>query len=262
MQPVQLRLKLCALPFLLCCIRNNSRKARCSDPRQRLCGSNLDRPRHRRRGGVGCQACVEEANHRHRRLLRARRERPQCRRAAELRDECAAIHSNTSSAPYRFGEKRVATLTLLTFTAPSRPLSCGVDITKFSDHVVAFLSSPTLFADTPMSRSTSTRILSGKPPRAMWSAATLLGLYRMRVLPDGPIPLWYCLKQSTTSFSFDHLVGVGEQLRRHLEAEGLCRLEVDHQLAFGRLLNRQIGRFGPLRNSVDICGGAPAECGK
>jgi hypothetical protein len=28
-------------------------------------------------------------------------------------------------------------------------------------------------------RSTSTRILSGKPPRAMWSAAMPLGLYRM-----------------------------------------------------------------------------------
>src|SRR5262249_46131637 len=122
-------------------------------------------------------------------LLRARREWPR-RRAAEQRDECAPPHSIASSAPYRFGEKRVATLTLLTFTAPSRPRSCGVDITKFSDHVVAFLSSPTLFADTPMSRSISTRILSGKPPRAMWSAATLLGLYRIRVLPDGPIPLW------------------------------------------------------------------------
>ena len=32
---------------------------------------------------------VDEANHRHRRLLRARRERPRCRRAAEQRDELA-----------------------------------------------------------------------------------------------------------------------------------------------------------------------------
>src|SRR5262249_47711852 len=90
--PVQLRLKLCALPFLLRCIRNNSRKARRSDPRQRLCGSNLDRPRHRRRGGVGCQACVEEANHRHRRLLRASRERPSGYTAAEKRDEFPPPH--------------------------------------------------------------------------------------------------------------------------------------------------------------------------
>src|SRR5262249_28900973 len=66
------------------------------------------------------------------RPLRARRERPRGR-AGKQRDELASLHSITSSAPYRFGEKRVATLTLLTFTAPSRPRSCGVDITKFSD---------------------------------------------------------------------------------------------------------------------------------
>src|SRR5215831_18839149 len=102
MQPVQLRLKLCALPFLLRCIRNNSRKARRSDPRQRLCGSNLDRPRHRRRGGVGCQACVEEANHRHRRLLRACRERPRGRRAAANR-----------VAGYRIGGDQSAGMTLI-----------------------------------------------------------------------------------------------------------------------------------------------------
>src|SRR5262249_38685544 len=39
----------------------------------------------------------EEPDHRHRRLLRARRERPR-RRAAEQRDEVAAVHSITSSA--------------------------------------------------------------------------------------------------------------------------------------------------------------------
>ena len=43
-------------------------------------------------------ARMEEADHRHRRLLRARRERPSCRRAAEERDELASFHSITSSA--------------------------------------------------------------------------------------------------------------------------------------------------------------------
>ena len=37
---------------------------------------------------------------------------------------------------YCFGEKRVATLALLTFTALSRCCSCGVTITKVSDHAV------------------------------------------------------------------------------------------------------------------------------
>src|SRR5262249_36143171 len=43
---------------------------------------------------------IEMADHRHRRLLRARRERPR-RRAAEQRDELAALHSITSSARSR-----------------------------------------------------------------------------------------------------------------------------------------------------------------
>src|SRR5262245_12078800 len=53
----------------------------------------------------GSTACVrlqrssaEKANHRHRRLLRARRHRPADRRAPGQRDELALVHSITSSA--------------------------------------------------------------------------------------------------------------------------------------------------------------------
>src|SRR5262252_1819703 len=81
-------------------------------------------------------------------------------------------------ARYGFGEVRVATLALLIFTALSGRRSCGVVITKFSDHVVTLRSSPTVFADTPIPASASTRILAGKPLRAMSSAARLLHLYR------------------------------------------------------------------------------------
>src|SRR6185295_16351646 len=41
---------------------------------------------------------VQEPDHRHRLLLRARRERPCSRRAAEQRDELAPLHSITLSA--------------------------------------------------------------------------------------------------------------------------------------------------------------------
>lgn len=59
-------------------------------------------------------------------------------------------------ALYGFGEKRVATLALLTFAALSGLRPCGVVIAKFSGHAVTLRSSPTVFADTPMYRSAST----------------------------------------------------------------------------------------------------------
>src|SRR5215472_6377868 len=49
-------------------------------------------------GGLAWRAAAEEANHGHRRLLRAHRERPRDSRAAEQCDELAALHSITSSA--------------------------------------------------------------------------------------------------------------------------------------------------------------------
>src|SRR6516165_5867561 len=47
--------------------------------------------------GIG-ESAIEKPNHPHRQLLRPRRDRPCCHRAAEERDEGAAIHSMTSSA--------------------------------------------------------------------------------------------------------------------------------------------------------------------
>jgi hypothetical protein len=43
---------------------------------------------------------------------------------------------------------------------------------------------------------------------------------------------------------FDHLVGASEQSRRHFEANGLSRFEVDDELELRRLLDRDVG-FGP-----------------
>ena len=46
---------------------------------------------------------------------------------------------------YGFGETRVATFALLTFTALSLSRSCGVVIAKLSGHAASFRSSPTVF---------------------------------------------------------------------------------------------------------------------
>ena len=76
----------------------------------------------------------------------------------------------------RLTQTRVAKLALLTLTGPSGSPSAGVVITRLCGQVATLQSSPTVLADSPISASTSTRILRGKPPRATWSAPTLLGL--------------------------------------------------------------------------------------
>jgi len=55
----------------------------------------------------------------------------------------------------------------------------------------------------------------------------------------------------TPAWLLDHLVGEGKQRWRNREVERLRRLEIEHQLEFGRLLNRQIAGFCALEDLID-----------
>src|SRR5260370_17367772 len=52
--------------------------------------------------------------------------------------------------------------------------------------------------------------------------------------------------------SFDDLVGAGEDRWRHTEAERLGGLEIDHQLEFSRLLDRQVSGLRALEALPDV----------
>ena len=65
-----------------------------------------------------------------------------------------------------------------------------------------------------------------------------------------------CQKQTLAAL-FDQLVGAAEQRCRHVDAESLCGLEVDHQLVLGRRLHGEIGRLLAVEDAIDVGRGAP-----
>src|SRR5262249_39626391 len=54
--------------------------------------------------------------------------------------------------------------------------------------------------------------------------------------------------------SFDHLVGAGEQRRRHGEAERIGGREINKEIEFGRLLDRELGWLRSAQNLIDQVG--------
>ena len=57
--------------------------------------------------------------------------------------------------------------------------------------------------------------------------------------------------------SFDHLVGTHLQSWRHVEAERLGGLEIEHRFVLGRRLHRQVCRLLAFEDAIDVAGRAP-----
>ena len=62
-----------------------------------------------------------------------------------------------------------------------------------------------------------------------------------------------------TSFHSITSLARASDFRRHGEAECPCRFKIDDEIEFGRLLDREVGRFRPAQNLIDIVAGAPEQ---
>src|ERR1700746_3808644 len=90
---------------------------------------------------------------------------------------------------------------------------------------------------------------------AVYASRPLSPVATQHSLPSGRYPLlgpdFHRLDRTSLrlAHSFDHLVGTRLQRQRDHEAECLGGFEVDYELGFCRLFDREIARFFPLENA-------------
>ena len=61
-----------------------------------------------------------------------------------------------------------------------------------------------------------------------------------------------CEQSQQTAQLFDYLVGAGDERRRHVQAERLCCLHVDHQFVLRRYLHWKVSRLLALENAIGL----------
>src|SRR5262249_38444636 len=84
-------------------------------------------------------------------------------------------------------------------------------------------------------------------------------LVKSRILIPATLPGACRVVCGRVAASLDHSVGAGKQRRRQVETERLCRAQIDDQLEYGGLLDRQVARFGTPEDAVAIDGAAPID---
>src|SRR5436305_12824677 len=95
---------------------------------------------------------------------------------------------------------------------------------------------------------------------AVYASCPLSPVGTQHSLPSGRCPLlgpdFHRLDRTSLrlAHSFDHLVGAGDERRRHSNAKRPGSLHIDDQLEKGGLLDRQVGRTGAFQDFVDVYG--------
>src|SRR5438876_5159980 len=93
---------------------------------------------------------------------------------------------------------------------------------------------------------------------AVYASSPLSPAATQHSLPSGRYPLlgpdFHRLDRTSLrlAHSFDHLVGAQQDRGGNLQAERLCRLEIDEKLDLDRLLNRQLGWIFSLEHTSGI----------
>ena len=103
---------------------------------------------------------------------------------------------------------------------------------------------------------------------AVYASSPLSPVATQHSLPSGRYPLLgpdFHRPDRTSlrlAHSFNHLVGAQHQARGDLVTDSLRRLEIDHQLETGRLLDREVGRLGAPQYLHDHLRSLPIHLGE